>query len=148
MNKLGENSVLPSFTRSTLPDPKAFENSLIVVIEPNGVRDLYLSDGFSWRPIVPAAAQGEATSRSLVNADNGKTLECTATITLTVPVGLVRGFRCTVIPSGTTSVARSGSALLNGAGTTLTRLAATAANATFDIRARGSADDNYVVTGV
>lgn len=87
-----------------------------------------------------------ATSRALTAADNGATLECTATVTLTVPEGLPAGFGCAVIPSGTTSVARSGAALLNGAGTTLTRAAAS--NAMFAITARASAVDSYVVTGV
>jgi len=89
----------------------------------------------------------EGTSRSLTNADNGKTLECSATITLTVPAGLVSGFSCHIIPSGTTSIASGGGTLLNGATTTVTRIAATAANARFSLVPRASAADSYVVTG-
>jgi hypothetical protein len=86
-----------------------------------------------------------AASRVLTDADNGKVLECTATATLTVPVGLKAGFRCTVLCSGTTSVASSGGTLLNGATSTLTR--AVASNPAIDIIARASAQDSYVVTG-
>lgn len=86
-----------------------------------------------------------SASRTLTAADNGCTLECTATLTLTVPEGLPPAFSAAVIPSGTTSVERSGAALLNGAGTTLTRAAAS--NALFAIVARASAVDSYVVTG-
>jgi hypothetical protein len=86
-----------------------------------------------------------AASRVLTDADNGKVLECTATATLTVPVGLKAGFRCTVLCAGTTSVASSGGTLLNGATSTLTR--AVASNPAIDIIARASAQDSYVVTG-
>lgn len=86
-----------------------------------------------------------ATSRALAAADNGKVLECTATVTITVPIGLPSMFGCVIIPSGTTSIASSGGALLNGATTTLTRAAAS--NAMFAITGRKSATDSYVVTG-
>lgn len=91
------------------------------------------------------AAVTVGSSRALTSADNGALLEATATVTLTVPVGLPAGFACVVIPSGTTSVASSGGALLNGATTTLTRSAAS--NAMFAIQARSSASDSYVVSG-
>lgn len=91
------------------------------------------------------AAVTVGSSRALTAADNGALLEATATVTLTVPVGLTAGFACVVIPSGTTSVASSGGALLNGATTTLTRAAA--GNAMFAIQARSSASDSYVVSG-
>lgn len=87
-----------------------------------------------------------ASSRALTAADNGMVLECTATVTLTVPAGLPNGFACAVIPSGTTSIASSGGALLNGATSTLTRAAAT--NAMFAIQERASATDSFVVSGV
>lgn len=94
---------------------------------------------------LPTACSTEPTSRALTSADNGKTLECTATITLTVPSGLPAGFACVIIPSGTTSIASSGGALLNGATTTLTRTATS--NPLVGILGRASADDSYVVTG-
>jgi hypothetical protein len=84
-------------------------------------------------------------SRVLSDSDNGKVLECIATSTLTVPIGLKPGFRCTILASGTTSVAASGGALVNGATSTLTRAAAS--NPAFDIIARVSAVDSYLVTG-
>lgn len=86
-----------------------------------------------------------ASSRALTDADNGKTLECTATVTLTVPTGLMSNFGCAIIPNGTTSIASSGGALIQGATTTLTRAAAT--NAIFAIVPRASATNSYVVTG-
>ncbi len=91
------------------------------------------------------AAVTVGSSRALTAADNGALLEATATVTLTVPIGLPAGFACVVIPSGTTSVASSGGALLNGATTTLTRAAAS--NAMFAIQSRASAVDSYVVSG-
>jgi hypothetical protein len=85
-----------------------------------------------------------SSSRDLTSSDNGRTLECTATITLTVPATLPAGFGCAVIPSGTTSIASSGGTLLNGATTTLTRLATV--NTMFAIVGRHTAN-SYVVTG-
>lgn len=113
--------------------------------------------GRTWNA-VEAASPGEVVdrpgfvrtvgaNRTLTAADNGCVLECTTTVTLTVPVGLPKGFRCEILPNGTTSIARSGDALINGAGTTLTRAAATAANAVVSIVSRASAPDSYVVTG-
>jgi hypothetical protein len=96
--------------------------------------------------IAGGATTQVASSRALTSDDNGQTLECTAgSITLTVPAGLDRNFGCAIIPNGTTSIASSGGALLNGATTTLTRAAAT--NALLAIVARASAIDSYVVTG-
>lgn len=85
-----------------------------------------------------------SNSRTLTAADNGLTLECTATVTLTVPVGLAN-FGCAIIPSGTTSIASDGTALLNGGTSTVTRAAGS--NALFAIQCRASAVDSYVVTG-
>lgn len=87
-----------------------------------------------------------ATSRALTAADNGATLECTATVSLTVPAGLPANFGCAVMPFGTTSVVSGGGTLLNGATTTLTRTAAS--NGMFAITARASVANSYVVTGV
>ena len=86
-----------------------------------------------------------SVSRDLNASDNGQTLECTATVTLTVPAGLPAGFSCAVLPSGTTSIASGGGSLLNGATGTVTRAAAS--NAAFAIIGRASAADSYVVTG-
>ena len=95
--------------------------------------------------VIPTEATLVGTTRALTNSDNGKILECTTTVTLTVPTGLTAGFSCIVIPSGTTSIASSGGALLNGATTTVTRTATT--NAIFAIQGRASASDSYVVSG-
>lgn len=86
-----------------------------------------------------------ATSRDLTSSDDGYTLECTATVTLNIPAGLPANFGCAIIPNGITSISASGGALLNGAGTTLTRAAS--ANALFAIVSRVSAANSYVVTG-
>lgn len=101
--------------------------------------DANFSEVFSETVAVPS-------SRALTDADNGKTLECTAAdLTLTVPISLGAHFGAAVIPNGTTSVASSGGALLNGATSTLTRAAAS--NAIFGIVARISVADSYVVSG-
>lgn len=85
-------------------------------------------------------------SRDLTAEDNGNTLECTAGgLTLTVNTGLPAGFACTVIPSGTTSIASGGGTLLNGATSTLTR--ADSANVIFGIVGRASVANSYVVNG-
>ena len=126
-----------------------------------GTAARYISDGISWRAVVTLDSTGTslvdgagnaafgttavASSRALTDADNGKTLECTATVTLTVPTGLMSNFGCAIIPNGTTSIASSGGALIQGATTTLTRAAAT--NAIFAIVPRASAANSYVVTG-
>ncbi len=86
-----------------------------------------------------------SVSRNLDASDNGQTLECTATVTLTVPVGLPAGFQCAILPSGTTSIASSGGVLLKGATDTLTRAAAS--NEAIAIIGRASAANSYAVTG-
>lgn len=95
------------------------------------------------------AAIPVAASRVLNVGDNGALLVPSATITLTVPDGLPEGFSCDVAASaGTTSVARNGTATLNGAGTTLTRLFSTAANTQFQIKKSVNGAETYIVTGV
>lgn len=97
--------------------------------------------------IRPSDSLAVASNRSLNANDWGKTLDCTAAgLTLTVPVGLPPDFWCNVIPNGTTSIASDGTALLNGATTTVARIAATAANTMFVVRNRSVAN-SYVVTG-
>lgn len=60
---------------------------------------------------------------TLTASDNGKTFVCSTALTITVPSGLSPMPSVIVWPpsSGNTSVARGGSATLNGASTTLTR---------------------------
>lgn len=62
-------------------------------------------------------------SRDITAEDNGLLLTPTGTLTLTIPAGLspMPSFTVDCPASGTVSVARSGGATLNGAGTTLTR---------------------------
>lgn len=87
-----------------------------------------------------------SASRALAESDNGQILEMGAAgLTLTIPKGLSVGWHCHVIPNGTTSLATSGGALVNGAATTLTRAAT--GNPAFDIIPRVSVADSYVVTG-
>lgn len=63
------------------------------------------------------------SSRDITADDNGKFLTPTGTLTLTIPEGLdpMPSFTVDCPASGTVSIARSGSATINGAGTTLTR---------------------------
>lgn len=103
-------------------------------------------NGSAWvDPSLPTAPVQVGGSRPLASTDNGLVLECTATATLTVPASLPAGFRCVVIPFGTMSVAFTGTTG-NGAGTTITRAAAS--NAVFGITQRGSSATSYVVDGV
>lgn len=87
-----------------------------------------------------------AASRDLTAADNGNILELAENVALTVPVGLPVGFRCKAIPNGANTVVSDGTALLNGATTTVTRTSAS--NYLFEIVGRVSAVDSYVVSGV
>jgi hypothetical protein len=65
----------------------------------------------------------DTTSREITSADNGKSLAPTGTLTYTIPQGLnpMPSFSVDCPASGTISIARSGTATINGAGTTLTR---------------------------
>lgn len=88
------------------------------------------------------------SSRALTATDNGCVLDCADGITLTVPDTLVDpGFqcKCVVDAGGTISVARSGTATLNGAATTLTRSATS--NPSFEIIQRASSLTSFRVTG-
>lgn len=94
-------------------------------------------------PAVPTVVVSQ--SRALTPSDDGATLECTATVTLSVPWGLPASFGCAIIPSGTTTISSLNATLLNGATTDITRIAAS--NAMFAIIARASVQNSYVVTG-
>src|SRR5690349_10880955 len=84
-----------------------------------------------------------STSRDLVPSDNGKTLDVTAALTLTFRQDTLPAGFCVklIAPSGVNlSIARTGTATLNGAGTTLTRArAANAAPFEFYVRAANTA---------
>lgn len=84
-------------------------------------------------------------SRTLTLEDDGKVIEMTATATLTVPANLPIGFAVAILPSGTISIAFSGTTG-NGSSTTITRTAAS--NAIFAIQQRPSSRNAYVLTGV
>lgn len=50
MNELGQNQELPSFTRSTLPDPGSYPHRFAVVEEASGARSLWMVvGGRSWK---------------------------------------------------------------------------------------------------
>ena len=40
----------PEYTRSLLPEPSSFFNSEIIIIEPDGSRAVWYSDGTQWLP--------------------------------------------------------------------------------------------------
>lgn len=90
--------------------------------------------------------KAQAVSRTLTQADNGQTIDCTASLSLTVPIGLPAGFAVSIqLGAGVTvSVVSDGTALLNGATTTIAR--AVAANVWFAVGMR-STQDSYAVTG-
>lgn len=80
-------------------------------------------DAAALQAVVAGARTPVTTSRDITAADNGLLLTPTGTLTLTIPAGLspMPSFTVDCPASGTVSVARSGGATLNGAGTTLTR---------------------------
>ena len=69
MNELGENLVLPSFTRSTLPDPRAFANKVVVIVEPSGNRMSHFSDGLAWWPMLKGQVDSTGRVSGLVGSD-------------------------------------------------------------------------------
>lgn len=86
------------------------------------------------------------SSRLLTPNDFNAVLECTvAGLTLTVPEGLPEFFATTVMPKGTTTIARQGTTLINGAGISLARTEA--AQQWFSILQRVSAPNSYAVSG-
>lgn len=104
-----------------------------------------VTEGIADATLLQSVAVPVSVSRDLNASDNGQTLECTATVTLTVPTGLPAGFQCAILPSGTTSIASGGGTLLNGATSTLTR--ADSSNAVFAIIGLASAANSYKVSG-
>lgn len=81
-----------------------------------------------------------SVSRLLSAADNGATIDCLGSITLTLPPGLPAGFMCNIIPTGTLTLASGSGVLFNGIPGPLTR------TAMFGIQARSTAN-SYIVTG-
>lgn len=75
------------------------------------------------RALVSGDRTADATSRGITASDNGKTLAPTGALTYTIPAGLspAPSFTVDCPASGTITIARSGGATLNGAGTSLTR---------------------------
>lgn len=87
-----------------------------------------------------------ASSRAITADDNGKFLTPTGTLTLTIPAGLdpMPSFTVDCPASGTVSIARSTTATINGAGTTLTR---TRANNPVGFVVLAHESDAYGVSG-
>ena len=87
-----------------------------------------------------------ASSRDITVDDNGRFLAPTGTLTLTIPAGLdpMPSFTVDCPASGTVSIARSTTATINGAGTTLTR---TRANNPVGFVVLAHESDAYGVSG-
>lgn len=87
-----------------------------------------------------------ASSRDITAGDNGKFLTPIGTLTLTIPAGLdpMPSFTVDCPASGTVSIARSTTATINGAGTTLTR---TRANNPVGFVVLAHESDAYGVSG-
>jgi len=102
------------------------------------------------RTSVQALVSGDrtpvASSRDITADDNGKFLTPTGTLTLTIPAGLdpMPSFTVDCPASGTVSIARSTTATINGAGTTLTR---TRANNPVGFVVLAHESDAYGVSG-
>jgi hypothetical protein len=78
-----------------------------------------LGDGSTaWATLNYVASPGPTSvsaNRDLAYTDHGKTLVCTAGITLTIPTGLPAGFSCAIVQSSASAVtiSTSGGATLN-----------------------------------
>lgn len=81
-----------------------------------------------------------SSSRSLTAADNGATIDCLGSVTLTIPTGLPAGFMCNIIPTGTLTLAGATGVLFNGVQGNITR------TSMFGVQARSTAN-SYIVTG-
>jgi hypothetical protein len=98
--------------------------------------------------IYPRRVVALSANYQLTPLDAGKVFEVTGSITVTVPVGLQPDFHASFLPlTGTLSLASDGTALLNGATTTLTRLFSNAVNTLVTLQKRITAADSYSVTG-
>lgn len=86
-----------------------------------------------------------SNSRALTDTDDGCWLECSTSLTLTIPPTLKFGVGVVVIPSGTITVAAGNGVLINGLTTSVTRTAAN--NFWFGIQGRRSVPTSYVVNG-
>lgn len=90
----------------------------------NRVADSFsVAETSSIRSFVSGDRIADAASRDITAADNAKSLAPTGALTYTIPAGLspMPSFTVDCPASGTISIAKSGAATLNGAGTTLTR---------------------------
>ena len=98
------------------------------------------------RSLVSGDRTPVASSRDITADDNGKFLTPTGTLTLTLPAGLspMPSFTVDCPASGTVSIARSTTATINGAGTTLTR---TRANNPVGFVVLAHESDAYGVSG-
>lgn len=98
------------------------------------------------RALVSGDRTPVASSRDITADDNGKFLTPTGTLTLTIPAGLdpMPSFTVDCPASGTVSIARSTTATINGAGTTLTR---TRANNPVGFVVLAHESDAYGVSG-
>ena len=98
------------------------------------------------RALVSGDRTPVASSRDITADDNGKFLTPTGTLTITIPAGLdpMPSFTVDCPASGTVSIARSTTATINGAGTTLTR---TRANNPVGFVVLAHESDAYGVSG-
>lgn len=98
------------------------------------------------RALVSGDRTPVASSRDITAGDNGKFLTPIGTLTLTIPAGLdpMPSFTVDCPASGTVSIARSTTATINGAGTTLTR---TRANNPVGFVVLAHESDAYGVSG-
>lgn len=89
-----------------------------------------------------------SNSDTLTNQFIGRTIVCTAAITLTIPGGLSPGFSCLVQPppSGNVTLAVAPTAFINGTQTALTRSLASNANG-FAITPSAASLNSYLVSG-
>lgn len=93
MNQPGDIQRLPAFTRSTLPDPKLFFDTLIIIVELNGSRGCYISDGLTWNlaigsfaPLADPVFTGNPQAPTAAAGDSDTSIATTAFVARYKPV--------------------------------------------------------------
>lgn len=111
-----------SQTSSLVQTVGPFSASCELVISAVGTVDVETMAG-SLSALVSGARIADSSSRPITAADNGASLAPTGALTYTIPDGLspMPSFSVDCPASGIVTIARSGAATLNGAGTSLTR---------------------------
>lgn len=100
MDALGLYRPLPTFTPSTLPNPKDYTDILIVQVAVNGTRTPYISDGTSWNTL---GGGGSTAIGSLTGAGVGVLAALAIAVGGTGGMALLGGPALTGVPTAPTA---------------------------------------------